>query len=78
MDINEAMMEAFEELLALSPEELREILRDRPPGDLCSELYKALYECDFINECSGCKFHTNGCSLPSLTPCPYLNGEETI
>lgn len=75
VDISEAIREIFEELLTLNPRELTRILKDNSSGP-CSDLYKALYEYDFINECNGCKFHTNGCSLPSLTPCPYLNEEE--
>lgn len=39
--VNAAMKAAFEELLALSPEELKETLKDRPVGPV-GQLYRTL------------------------------------
>ena len=72
MNVNQAMQEAFDELLALSPEELRDRLKDQPLGPV-GQLHKLLDEFGFINECSNCEFYlgkTPRCTLPSLTICP--------
>jgi len=72
MDVNQAMQKVFEELLTLSPEELRDRLKEEPV-DPISQLYKLLGEFGFINKCNDCKFYlgkTPRRTLPSLTICP--------
>ena len=76
--IKQAMRKAFNDLLSLSPEELKDTLKKATIGPV-GQLYRLLEGFEFINECSDCEFYrgkTPRCRLPSLTSCPRAEDNQ--